>query len=419
MFELGECVTGTISPTHNFEPPHYDGIECLAIQGGTLFSGSRDNGIKKWDLERQELIQVGEGRGGGSHPGPRPGTRAPCLSSPCRLRPLLTPPGPRPMPLLPAQGWAGALRQQDPSLGPFTFAFTRLRAEGLSQRRFLGLNVSGGTTGPSSGSLQFPAWVARPGSWDLGLLVAEGSPGPPYACRVLSLLLLPWHPTPPALTRRLPLQQIPNAHKDWVCALAFVPGRPMLLSACRAGVIKVWNVDNFSPLGEIKGHDSPINAVCTNAKHIFTASRWVLGTAACLCSPLPPCVGRAGSWASEPLSSPGRLSSQGRPTARLCQPSRSAHQGQGSRKAPGPRPGLTPLSAGLSFPSQQSPAQLSSPCAGVSAQLWPPSGGCQALWPTGSHTEGPLPPVPTMSLLFFPPLPLLLSLRLPASLPTQ
>uniref|UniRef100_A0A8I3P8G1 Kinesin family member 21B n=2 Tax=Canis lupus familiaris TaxID=9615 RepID=A0A8I3P8G1_CANLF len=123
MFELGECVTGTIGPTHNFEPPHYDGIECLAIQGDILFSGSRDNGIKKWDLEQQELIQ-----------------------------------------------------------------------------------------------------------------------------------------------------QIPNAHKDWVCALAFVPGRPMLLSACRAGVIKVWNVDNFTPIGEIRGHDSPINAICTNAKHIFTAS---------------------------------------------------------------------------------------------------------------------------------------------------
>ncbi|XP_057400520.1 kinesin-like protein KIF21B isoform X2 [Balaenoptera acutorostrata] len=123
MFELGECVTGTVGPTHNFEPPHYDGIECLAIQGDVLFSGSRDNGIKKWDLEQQELMQ-----------------------------------------------------------------------------------------------------------------------------------------------------QIPTAHKDWVCALAFVPGRPMLLSACRAGVIKVWNVDNFTPIGEIKGHDSPINAVCTNAKHIFTAS---------------------------------------------------------------------------------------------------------------------------------------------------
>lgn len=52
---------GNISPTHNFEPPHYDGIECLAIQGDILFSGSRDNGIKKWDLEQQELIQVGTG----------------------------------------------------------------------------------------------------------------------------------------------------------------------------------------------------------------------------------------------------------------------------------------------------------------------------------------------------------------------
>lgn len=61
MFELGECVAGTISPTHNFEPPHYDGIECLAIHGDVLFSGSRDNGIKKWDLEQQELIQVRPG----------------------------------------------------------------------------------------------------------------------------------------------------------------------------------------------------------------------------------------------------------------------------------------------------------------------------------------------------------------------
>ncbi|KFQ00689.1 Kinesin-like KIF21B, partial [Leptosomus discolor] len=123
VFEIAEGMVGNISPTHNFEPPHYDGIECLAIQGDILFSGSRDNGIKKWDLEQQELIQ-----------------------------------------------------------------------------------------------------------------------------------------------------QIPNAHKDWVCALAFIPGRPMVLSACRGGMIKVWNVDNFTPVGEIKGHDSPINAICTNSKHIFTAS---------------------------------------------------------------------------------------------------------------------------------------------------
>ncbi|XP_061488488.1 kinesin-like protein KIF21B isoform X5 [Rhineura floridana] len=123
MFEIAEGVLGNVGPTHNFEPPHYDGIGCLAIQGDVLFSGSRDNGIKKWDLEQQELIQ-----------------------------------------------------------------------------------------------------------------------------------------------------QIPNAHKDWVCALAFVPSRSMLLSACRGGTVKVWNVDNFTPVGDIKGHDSPINAICTNSKHIFTAS---------------------------------------------------------------------------------------------------------------------------------------------------
>uniref|UniRef100_A0A674B0N8 Kinesin family member 21B n=1 Tax=Salmo trutta TaxID=8032 RepID=A0A674B0N8_SALTR len=124
VFDVAEGMLGNLGPAHNFEPPHYDGIECLAIQGDVLFSASRDNGIKKWDLENQELTQ-----------------------------------------------------------------------------------------------------------------------------------------------------QIPNAHKDWVCALAYVPGRPMLLSACRGGMLKVWNVDNFTPIGEVKGHESPINAICTNSRHIFTASR--------------------------------------------------------------------------------------------------------------------------------------------------
>nr|XP_046240200.1 kinesin-like protein KIF21B isoform X5 [Scatophagus argus] len=123
VFDVTEGTLGNVGPAHNFEPPHYDGIECLAVQGDVLFSGSRDNGIKKWDLEQQELTQ-----------------------------------------------------------------------------------------------------------------------------------------------------QIPNAHKDWVCALAYVPGRPMLLSACRGGMLKVWNVDNFTPIGEIRGHDSPINAICTNSRQIFTAS---------------------------------------------------------------------------------------------------------------------------------------------------
>ncbi|CAG5982742.1 unnamed protein product [Menidia menidia] len=123
VFDVAEGTLGNIGPSHNFEPPHYDGIECLAVHGDVLFSGSRDNGIKKWELEQQELTQ-----------------------------------------------------------------------------------------------------------------------------------------------------QIPNAHKDWVCALAHVPGRPMLLSACRGGMLKVWNVENFTPIGEVRGHDSPINAICTNSRQIFTAS---------------------------------------------------------------------------------------------------------------------------------------------------
>ncbi|XP_019592037.2 kinesin-like protein KIF21A isoform X10 [Rhinolophus sinicus] len=123
MFDVTEGALGTVSPTHNFEPPHYDGIEALTIQGDNLFSGSRDNGIKKWDLAQKDL-----------------------------------------------------------------------------------------------------------------------------------------------------LQQVPNAHKDWVCALGVVPGHPILLSGCRGGILKLWNVDTFVPVGEMKGHDSPINAICVNSTHVFTAA---------------------------------------------------------------------------------------------------------------------------------------------------
>lgn len=58
MFDVTEGALGTVSPTHNFEPPHYDGIEALTIHGDNLFSGSRDNGIKKWDLAQKDLLQV-------------------------------------------------------------------------------------------------------------------------------------------------------------------------------------------------------------------------------------------------------------------------------------------------------------------------------------------------------------------------
>ncbi|KAM3926336.1 kinesin-like protein KIF21A isoform 3-T3 [Leptodactylus fuscus] len=123
MFDITEGALGVVSPTRCFEPPHYDGIEALIISGDYLFSGSRDNGIKKWDLSRKDL-----------------------------------------------------------------------------------------------------------------------------------------------------LHQVPNAHKDWVCALGIVPSRPIVLSGCRGGILKLWNVDTFIPIGEVKGHDSPINAICTNSTHIFTAS---------------------------------------------------------------------------------------------------------------------------------------------------
>uniref|UniRef100_A0A673HRB0 Kinesin family member 21A n=1 Tax=Sinocyclocheilus rhinocerous TaxID=307959 RepID=A0A673HRB0_9TELE len=123
MFDVTEGAVGSISPTHNFEPPHYDGIESLVVQGDCLFSGSRDNGIKKWDLTRKDL-----------------------------------------------------------------------------------------------------------------------------------------------------LQQVPNAHRDWVCALGVVPASPILLSGCRGGVLKLWHTDTLSLLGELRGHESPINSISTNSSHLFTAS---------------------------------------------------------------------------------------------------------------------------------------------------
>ncbi|XP_070686682.1 kinesin-like protein KIF21A [Pempheris klunzingeri] len=123
LFDVTEGSLGSIGPTHNFEPPHYDGIESLVVQGDILFSGSRDNGIKKWDLDRKDL-----------------------------------------------------------------------------------------------------------------------------------------------------LQQVPNAHRDWVCALGVVPGSPALLSGCRGGVLKLWHTDTLGTLGELKGHESPINSISTNSSHLFTAS---------------------------------------------------------------------------------------------------------------------------------------------------
>uniref|UniRef100_A0A1A7WZR3 Kinesin family member 21A n=1 Tax=Iconisemion striatum TaxID=60296 RepID=A0A1A7WZR3_9TELE len=123
LFDVSEGSLGSISPAHNFEPPHYDGIESLVVYRDMFFSGSRDNGIKIWDLDRKDL-----------------------------------------------------------------------------------------------------------------------------------------------------LQQVPNAHRDWVCALGIVPGSPALISGCRGGVLKLWHTDTLGPLGELKGHESPINSITANSSHLFTAS---------------------------------------------------------------------------------------------------------------------------------------------------
>ncbi|XP_055899663.1 kinesin-like protein KIF21A isoform X3 [Biomphalaria glabrata] len=128
IFEVIEDAAGVLNPKYNLEPPHYDGIQSLAIDGSTLFSGSRDMCIKKWDLNTKQLKQ-----------------------------------------------------------------------------------------------------------------------------------------------------SINAAHKDWVCALDFVPGTNLLLSGCRGGLLKMWQPETCANLGEIKAHASPINAIATNSSAIFTASNDCVG----------------------------------------------------------------------------------------------------------------------------------------------
>ncbi|XP_029901603.1 kinesin-like protein KIF21A isoform X4 [Myripristis murdjan] len=68
------------------------------------------------------------------------------------------------------------------------------------------------------------------------------------------------------------LQQSVSAQADWVSALGVVPGSPVLLSGCRGGLLRLWHADSLAPLGEVRGHDSPINGLATNNSQLFTAS---------------------------------------------------------------------------------------------------------------------------------------------------
>lgn len=77
------------------------------------------------------------------------------------------------------------------------------------------------------------------------------------------------------LANRCHVLSLNQAHKDWICALSFMPnagGPPVLLSSCRGGMLKLWNADNCSLIGELMAHTSPINAIATNSSCVFTAS---------------------------------------------------------------------------------------------------------------------------------------------------
>ncbi|XP_024138098.1 kinesin-like protein KIF21A isoform X2 [Oryzias melastigma] len=63
-----------------------------------------------------------------------------------------------------------------------------------------------------------------------------------------------------------------SAQPDWVSVLGIVPGSLVLLSGCRGGLLRLWHADSMASLGEVQGHDSPINGLASNSTHLFTAS---------------------------------------------------------------------------------------------------------------------------------------------------
>ncbi|XP_072159948.1 kinesin-like protein KIF21A isoform X3 [Bemisia tabaci] len=74
------------------------------------------------------------------------------------------------------------------------------------------------------------------------------------------------------IDQEVQIHSVRNAHKDWVCGLAYVPNQPLLMSVCRSGSLKLWSSDTCSLLGEMKAHESSINAIATNSSLVFTAA---------------------------------------------------------------------------------------------------------------------------------------------------
>ncbi len=82
-------------------------------------------------------------------------------------------------------------------------------------------------------------------------------------------------------------QSINNAHKDWICSLDFLSSNSsssigahhhhnhnndILLSGCRGGYLKFWNINTLEKIADFKAHLCPINSIKVNKNMIFTAS---------------------------------------------------------------------------------------------------------------------------------------------------
>ena len=74
-------------------------------------------------------------------------------------------------------------------------------------------------------------------------------------------------------------QSIPRAHRDWICGLTCVQhgSSSLLLSVCRAGVLRAWNTTNCGPVGELQAHMSAVNCIASNniTHTVFTGSTLV------------------------------------------------------------------------------------------------------------------------------------------------
>uniref|UniRef100_A0A8C0Y945 Kinesin family member 21A n=1 Tax=Cyprinus carpio carpio TaxID=630221 RepID=A0A8C0Y945_CYPCA len=74
------------------------------------------------------------------------------------------------------------------------------------------------------------------------------------------------------LTRKQLQEQVERAHSDLLSSLAVVPGSSAVMSGCKGGLLKFWHTNTLRALGEIRGHDSSVNDICTNSSQLFTAS---------------------------------------------------------------------------------------------------------------------------------------------------